>query len=130
MNLDDQAEGLKFLIRDRDSKFTAAFDAVFTAVAVRITRTPIRTPRANAIAERWIASARRECLDQMLITGEQHLRLVLSEYVDHYNRHRPHRTLQQNPPAGRAHPSAEVTGIRIRRRDRLGGLIHEYAQVA
>jgi putative transposase len=130
MNLDDQAEGLKFLIRDRDSKFTAAFDAVFTAVAVRITRTPIRTPRANAIAERWIASARRECLDQMLITGERHLRLVLSEYVDHYNRHRPHRTLQQNPPAGRAHPSAEVTGIRIRRRDRLGGLIHEYAQVA
>ena len=130
MNLDDQAEGLKFLIRDRDAKFTAAFDAVFTAVAVRIIRTPVRAPRANAIAERWIASARRECLDRMLITRERHLRLVLSEYVDHYNGHRPHRTLQQNPPAGRAHPSAEVTGMRIRRRDRLGGLIHEYAQVA
>ena len=83
MNLDDQAEGLKFLIRDRDAKFTAAFDAVFTAVAVRIIRTPVRAPRANSIAERWIASARRECLDRMLITGERHLRLVLSEYVDH-----------------------------------------------
>jgi putative transposase len=130
MNLDDQAEGLKFLIRDRDAKFTAAFDAVFTAVAVRIIRTPVRAPRANAIAERWIASARRECLDQMLITGERHLRLVLSEYVDHYNGHRPHRTLQQNPPAGRAHQPAEVTGMRIRRRDRPEGLIHEYAQVA
>jgi putative transposase len=130
MNLDDQAGGLKFLIRDRDPKFTASFDAVFTAVAVRTIRTPIRAPRANAIAERWIASARRECLDRMLINGERHLRLVLSEYVDHYNGHRPHRTLQQNPPAGRPHPSAEVTGIRIRRRDRLGGLIHEYAQVA
>jgi putative transposase len=97
MNLDEQAEGLKFLIRDRDAKFTAAFDAVFTAVAVRIIRTPVRAPRANAIAERWIASARRECLNRMLITGGRHLRLVLSEYVDHYNGHRPHRTLQQNP---------------------------------
>ena len=118
------------MIGDRDTKFTAAFDAVFTAIAVRIIRTPVRAPRANAIAERWIASARRECLDRMLITGERHLRLVLSEYVDHYNGHRPHRTLQQNPPAGRAHSPAEMTGMRIRRRDRLGGLIHEYAQVA
>jgi putative transposase len=118
------------LIRDRDTKFTAAFDAVFTSAAVRIIRTPVRTPRANAIAERWIASARRECLDRMLIAGERHLRLVLSEYVDRYSSHRPHRTLQQNPPAGTAHPSAEVTGMRIRRRGRLGGLIHEYAQVA
>ena len=101
MNLDDQAEGLKFLIRDRDTKFTAAVDAVFTAIAVRIIRTPVRAPRANAIAERWISSARRECLDRMLITGERHLRLVLGEYVDHYHVHRPHRTLCQSPPAGR-----------------------------
>ena len=64
-------------------------------------KTPVRAPRANAIAERWIASARRECLDRMLITGERHLWPVLSEYTDHYNQHRPHRTLQQNPPAGR-----------------------------
>jgi putative transposase len=130
MNLDDQAEGLKFLIRDRDTKFTAAFDSVFTAIGVRIIRTPIRAPRANAIAERWVGSARRECLDRTLITGERHLRLVLSEYADHYNGHRPHRTLQQNPPAGRTHPLPEMTGTRIQRRDRLGGLIHEYAQVA
>ena len=97
MNLEDHADGLKFLIRDRDAKFTAAFDAVFTAVGVRIIKTPVRAPRANAIAERWIASARRECLDRMLITGERHLRLVLGEYVDHYNTHRPHRTLQPEP---------------------------------
>jgi putative transposase len=73
---------------------------VFTAVSVRIVRTPIRAPRANAVAERWISSARREGLDRMLITGERHLRRVLDEYVDHYNTHRPHRTLQQNPPTG------------------------------
>jgi putative transposase len=89
MNLDDRAEGLKFLIRDRDAKFTVAFDAVFAAVGVRIIKTPVRAPRANAIAERWISSARRECLDRMLITGERHLRLGLIEHVDHYNVHRP-----------------------------------------
>jgi transposase len=130
MNLEDHAGGPKFLIRDRDAKFTTAFDAVFTAVDARIIKTPVQAPRANAIAERWIASARRECLDRMLITGERHLRLVLSEYVDHYDQHRPHRTLLQNPPAGRARPPAEVTGIRVLRRNRLGGLIHEYSQVA
>jgi putative transposase len=130
MNLDDQAEGLKFLIRDRDTKFTAASDAVFTAAAMRIIRTPVRAPRANAIAERWISSARRECLDRMLITGERHLRLVLSEYVDHYNVHRPHRTLCPSPPAGRERPPAMGPNVRVLRRDRLGGLIREYAQVA
>jgi putative transposase len=130
MDLGEHADGVKFLIRDRDAKFTAAFDAVFAAAGVRIIKTPVRAPRANAIAERWVGSARRECLDRMLITGERHLRLVLGEYIDHYNSHRPHRALQQEPPAGRAHPPAEVTGMRVLRRDRLGGLIHEYAQVA
>jgi putative transposase len=86
--------------------------------------------RGNAIAERWIASARRECLDRMLITGERHLRLVLGEYADHCNTHRPHRTLQQNPPAGRPHLPGDVTSMRVLRRDRLGGLIRKYAQVA
>jgi transposase InsO family protein len=130
MTLEGRADGFKFVIRDRDTKFTAAFDAVFTAIGVRIIRTPVRAPRANAIAERWIASARRECLDRMLIVGERHLGLVLSEYVDHYDSHRPHRTLKQNPPAGRSHPPATETNFRVLRRDRLGGLIHEYAQVA
>jgi putative transposase len=103
---------------------------VFTAIGVRIVMSPVQAPRANAIAERWIASARRECLDRMLITGERHLRLVLGEYADHDNSHRPHRTLQQNPPAGRSHPPAIGTNIRVLRPDRLGGLIREYAQVA
>jgi hypothetical protein len=87
INLGDHTDSLKFLIRDRDAKFTAAFDAVLTAIGVRIIKTPIQAPRANAIAERWIASARRECLDRMLIVGERHLRLILSEYTDHYNFH-------------------------------------------
>jgi putative transposase len=93
MNLDDHADAFKFLIRDRDAKFTAAYDAVLAAAGVRIIKTPVRAPRANAIAERWIASARRECLDRMLVTGERHLRLVLDEYAEHYNHHRPHRAL-------------------------------------
>jgi transposase InsO family protein len=130
MDLEGQADGLKFLIRDRDTKFTAAFDAVLNAIGVRIIKTPVQAPRANAIAERWIASARRECLDRMPITCERHLRLVLGEYVDHYNVHRPHRALHQNPPAGRVGPAAAGASIRVLRRDRLGGLIHEYSQVA
>ena len=97
---------------------------------MRITRTPARAPRTNAIAERWvISSAGCECLDRMLITGEWHLRLVLGEYTDHYNGHRPHRSLQQDPPAGRLHPPAEMSSMRVLRRDR-GGLIREYARAA
>src|SRR5215467_1853459 len=79
---------------------------------MRIIKTPVQAPRANAIAERWIASARHESLDRMLITGERHLRLVLGEYTEHYNTHRPHRTLHQNPPAGRPSPPAAVTSTR------------------
>ena len=130
MNLEGRTDSLKFLIRDRDTKFTAAFDTVLNAIGVRIIKTPVQAPRANAIAERWIASARRECLDRMLITGERHLRLVLDEYADHYNTHRPHRALHQNPPAGRGDPAAAGASNRVLRRDRLGGLIHEYSQVA
>jgi transposase InsO family protein len=130
MDLEDHTGGLKFLIRDRDAKFTKAFDAVFAAVGVRIIKTPARAPRANAIAERWIGSVRRECVDRMLVTGERHLRLVLGEYADHYNLHRPHRALHQCPPVGRAHPHTEVASMRVLRRDRLSGLIHEYSQVA
>jgi putative transposase len=130
MNLGDHADSFRFLVRDRDAKFTGAFDAVLTAAGIRIIRTPVRAPRANAIAERWISSARRECLDRLLITGERHLRLVLDEYTDHYNSHRPHRVLQQGPPAGRSNPPALGANVRVLRRDRLGGLIHEYSQVA
>jgi putative transposase len=130
MNLKGQAGGLKFLIRDREAKFTAASDAVFTAMGVRTIKTPVQAPQANAIAERWIASARRECLDQTLITSGRHLQLVLDEYVEHYHTHRPHRALQQNPPAGRAHPPIEMTSMRILRRDRLRGPIREYAHLA
>jgi putative transposase len=130
MNLGGHADGFKFLIRDRDAKFTAVFDAVFAAIGVRIIKTPVRAPRANAIAERWIASARRECLDGILVTSERHLGLVLSEYLDHYNDHRPHRSLQQSPPAGRLYPPTPSANVRVLRRDRLGGMIREYAQVA
>ena len=84
MDPGEQAAKLKFLIRDRDTKFTAAFDAVFTAIGIRIVKTPIQAQQANAIAERWIGSVRRECLDRLLIAGERHLRLVLGEYADHY----------------------------------------------
>jgi putative transposase len=91
MNLGDRAEQFRFLIRDRDSKFTAAFDAVFAGADIRILRTPVRAPRANAIAERFIGTLRRECLDHLLITGPRHLTLVLQEFVEHYNTHRPHR---------------------------------------
>jgi putative transposase len=104
--------------------------AVLAAAGIRIIKTPVRAPRANAIAERWISRARRECLDRMLITGERHLRLVLGEYADHYNLHRPHRALQQAPPAGRPIPPAPGANARVLCRDRLGGLIHEYPQVA
>src|SRR4051794_11182114 len=88
-------------IRARATQFTAAFDAVFTGTDIRIIRTPVHAPRANAIAERWIGTLRRECLDHMLITGPRHLATVLHEFVDHYNTHRPHRSLEQHPPAGR-----------------------------
>jgi putative transposase len=130
MDLGDRTDGLKFLIRDRDAKYTEMFDAVITAVGMRVITTPVQAPRANAICERWVASARRECTDRILITGRRHLHHALREYVDHYNTHRPHRALGQRPPDGRSHITPTSDNIRIRRHDRLGGLIHEYSQVA
>jgi putative transposase len=129
MDLGDRAAPFRFRIRDRDAKFTGAFDAVIASANIRILRTPVRAPRANAIAERWIGTLRRECLDHVLITGPRHLATVLQEYIEHYNTHRQHRTLRQLPPAGRTPPRSGAT-IRPLRRDRLGGLIHEYLQVA
>jgi putative transposase len=129
IDLGDRADRFRFLIRDRDSKFTTAFDAVLTGADIRIIRTPIRAPRANAIAERFIGTLRRECLDHLLITGPRHLDIVLREYTQHYNFHRPHRSLHQQPPAGGT-PTHTETASRVLRRDRLGGLLHEYVQVA
>ena len=130
IDLGDRSDRFRFLIRDRDSKFTAAFDAIFAGADIRIIRTPIRAPRANAIAERFIGKLRRECLDHILITGPHHLAAVLREYAQHYNGHRPHRTLGQAAPS-RPLPRRATTEIhKIERRDRLGGLIHEYQQVA
>ena len=129
MDLDGHVSRFRFLIRDRDAKFTTAFDAVFAAADMRIVRIPIRAPRANAIAERWIGSLRRECLNHILITGQRHLAVVLQEYIAHYNSHRPHRALHQQPPEGRTPPPSGAT-IRPLRRDRLGGLVHEYVQAA
>ena len=129
MDLGDRAEQFRFLIRDRDSRFTAAFNAVFAGADIRTIRTPVRAPQANAIVERWIGTLRRECLDHVLIIGPRHLTLVLQEFAEHYNTHRPHRSLGQHPPAGRTRPPSNST-VRPLRRDRLGGLVHEYVQVA
>jgi len=130
MDLGDHASRFRFLIRDRDTRFTAAFDAVFAAEAMQVLLTPVRAPRANAYAERWVGTVQREVLDRMLIVGGGQLRLVLTEFVDHYNVHRPHRALGQVPPLGAGESAVVVPVGRVVRRDRLGGLIHEYAQVA
>jgi putative transposase len=111
------------LIRDRDAKFT--FDEVFHSEGLRVIRTPVQAPTANAFAERFIGSIRRECLDWILVVGRRHLEAVLHEYLDHYNAHRPHRGLGLRAPE--AQPAAFPSVSRhIQRRDRLGGLIHEY----
>jgi putative transposase len=129
IELGDRAEGFRFLIRDRDTKFTATFDEVFTAVGIRIIKTPPRAPRANAFAERCIGSLRRELLDRILIVNARHLRRVPAIYETHFNEHRPHRSPGQAAPL-RALPDPAKDDIKVIRRDRLGGLIHEYAQVA
>jgi transposase InsO family protein len=130
MDLGDRAAEFMFLIRDHDSKFTAMFDAVFAREGIRILRTPVRAPQANAIAERWIGTVRRELLDRMLIINHRHLMTVLTEYVAHFNHHRPHRALNQAAPLKSLPPPAAPFQLHLRRRDLLGGLIHEYAQVA
>jgi transposase InsO family protein len=123
----------RFLLRDRDAKFTCAFDDVFAADGVQIIKTPIQAPNANAFAERWVRTVRQECLDWMLIWGRCHLERVLDEYLRHYNGERPHRSLALRPPRGievRAGPDAVTVAACVRRRDRLGGLVHESYQVA
>jgi transposase InsO family protein len=132
-DLAERTTPAKFLIRDRDTKFTSSFDAVFASEGIRIIKTPVRAPRANAIAERVVGTIRRECLDRLLILGRPHLEAVLAEYVDHYNGHRPHRALDQRSPSAVTETTAPITDPDpedVRRTDVLGGLIHEYRLVA
>jgi putative transposase len=129
LELGDRAGGFRFLIRDRDAKFTAMFDEVFRAERIRIVRTAPQAPRMNTITERWVGSVRRELLDRILIMNARHLRKVLTEYESHFNEHRPHRALNHASPL-RALPDPVNADIEITRRDRLGGLLHEYTQVA
>jgi putative transposase len=128
MNLDDHNERPRLLIHDRDTKFSRAFDAIFNGDGIRVIRTPVRAPNANAHIERWVGSARRECLDRILIFNRRQLERVLNIYIRHYNERRPHRALDlQTPdPSRRASTHGEPTPTAIRRRDLLGGLIHEY----
>jgi transposase len=136
MQLDDEDVRPLFLVRDRDSKFTRAFDEVFRSEGIRVIQAPVRAPRARAHAERWVGTVRRECLDRLLILGRRHLEHILASYTRHYNAHRPHRSLEQRPPLAApmvsdARPLAEVVDLdRVRRRDLLGGLIHEYQLAA
>ncbi|MGH7128362.1 MAG: integrase core domain-containing protein [Planctomycetaceae bacterium] len=120
----------RLLIHDRDSKFAGGFDEVFRSEGVRVIRTPVRAPNANAYAERWVRTVRGDCLDHLLIVGRRHLERVLAVYVRHYNEHRPHRALGLVPPERPAPVTPAVLPIRAHRRDLLGGLIHEYEAAA
>jgi putative transposase len=119
------------LIRDRDSKYSGPFDEIFHSEGIRIVKTPVRAPKANAIAERFVRTVRSECLDWLLILNRRHLEHVLRVYVDHYNRERPHRSLNLKAPlANGSAPGRRGKLSDIQRRDRLGGLIHEYYEAA
>jgi transposase InsO family protein len=132
MGLEDYAHRFRFLIRDRDGEFSAAFDAVFAAAGIDVVKTPPRAPKANSYAERWVRTVRTECRDWILIWNRHHLERVLTVYVDHYNRTRPHRGIDLDVPGPPAEPTTAGTQDirRIQRVDVLGGLIHEYRHAA
>jgi len=130
MSLADEGTQIRFLIRDRDTKFCRSFDDVFASEGIRVIRTPIRAPNANAFAERWIETLRAECLDPLLMLGPRHLDGILRIYVRHYNRRRPHRGLELQVLESLA-PVEEADGVPdIDRRDLFGGLVHEYMRAA
>jgi putative transposase len=130
MELNDLNRPVRFLIHDRDTKFPLAFDALLASGNIKVIRTPVQAPNANAHMERWVGTVRRECLDRLLIVGRRQLEHVLRVYVKHYNGGRPHRALNLEPPASRSlTPMATVATphtLQVNRRDLLGGLIHEY----
>ena len=129
--LGDRGQRVRFLLHDRDTKFTRSFDDVVRSEGAQILLTPVQAPNANAYAERWIRTVRAECLDWLLILGHGHLQQVLRVYVQHYNAHRPHRALRLEPPDAPANPTIiSEKQRRVRRRDRLGGLLHEYYRQA
>jgi putative transposase len=125
MQLGDE-HSFRFLVHDRDTKFAHAFDQIFRTEGVKVICTPIRAPNANAHAERWVRTLRADCLDRILILGRRHLEHVLRVYRRHYNEHRPHRALHLLPPNGRDPTQPNAAAAAVHRRDRLGGLIHEY----
>jgi putative transposase len=130
MTLAEREQPVCFLVRDRDSKFTPSFDEVFRSEGIRVIRTPVRAPRAKAHAERWVGSLRRECLDRILILGRRQLEQVVRAYISHHNEHRPHRSLDQRPPFAKPPVAEAPPPSKIGRRDRLGGLLHEYYAIA
>jgi putative transposase len=132
LRLEDQERRVRFLIRDRDTKFCRGFDDVFRSEGANVLVTPVQAPNANAYAERWVRTVRTECLDWLLIVSRGHLEQVLRIYVRHYNQHRPHRALGLKPPSPCARPTliSEARRTPVRRRDLLGGTLHEYHQAA
>jgi putative transposase len=129
MDLDDRAVTFRFLVRDRASQFTTAFDAVLASAGIDIVKIPPRCPRANCFAERFVLTARTELTDRILIFAERHLRTVLAQYSSHYNGRRPHRALRLRPPRP-DHPGANLAHRRIMRRHVLGGLLNEYERAS
>ena len=130
MDLGEQTHRVSFMIRDRGSNFTAAFDAVLADAGIRTVLCSIRTPRMNAIAERWIGGCRRELLDRTLVWNQAHLRRILREYETHHNQHRPHRSLNAAAPLKPLPEPVDLDQYRVRRHARAGGLINEYRLVA